>query len=775
MKKQPFFAFGPKRPLAFCAAFYALGLAAGILWRFAMPAGVFGAALGIGLAIVLWLRGKPWVYGAALALFFISACVSSGLMRVPFAPAGTLRVTGYVEGEAQIRENGSVRAVLRDAVGVDPEGKEIRLGKTYWTYRPREDESLLRLAETLFDGDLVSFDASAYEPTGRVNPYGFDFRLYLKQGGFEAAVSGCGDPEITKEARLTLSGAVFRLRLWLLERMDAIFGEQAAWPQALLLGVRDRLQEDTVQAFRDLGIAHVLAVSGLHVALIAAPIQAILIKCRFSGKIRLLVLFVFLALYAALLQFSSPVVRASILILLSECRQLVRRSSDPLSTVAAAMLAILVFSPLQVMAAGFILTFSAVLGIVLLREPVANLLRFLPWAGLRDALGVTAGASLGVLIPAANLYHSVSLVGIAVSPLVCLLMSALLPVYLMITVTGILYLPAGQLLSQAVHALIGWTIPLTLEAGAQPFVRLAVPAFPLVTACALIAVLFLCTRYCLLDRRRRMLLACGLAVIGIALPLAMRDGRVSYVQFAEGQSDAAVIEDGNATVLIDVGENGSDLAAYLLSKGRRADIVVLTHLHSDHCGGLMDLLADRVEIGQVILAPRAFEQAVDETGAAVMEKIRELQIPLRLMARGDSFRTERANFTVLWPERDRIRAGQDPNIYSMAILCEAEGVRILFTGDLVGSYEKYAAADADVLKVPHHGSASSSTEAFLAAVSPELSVITCRAGQSLPSRAALERLEACGTRILRTDHLGAVRISLDQGRYEVTPYLQHME
>ena len=141
----------------------------------------------------------------------------------------------------------------------------------------------------------------------------------------------------------------------------------------------------------------------------------------------------------------------------------------------------------------------------------------------------------------------------------------------------------------------------------------------------------------------------------------------------------------------------------------------------------------------------------------------------------DSFSTDRVRFDVLWPERNRVRAGQDPNIYSLTILCEVESVRILFTGDLTGDYEKYLLADTDILKVSHHGSAASTTEAFLQMATPDLSIITCRSEQYLPSGATLERLAESGSRILRTDELGAIRIRFQNGNYEITPFLQNLE
>ncbi len=769
--KTAAYPFAPRRPLAACTLFLILGLAAGIVLSVQTLPLIIGAAVCVLLGAVMKKQGKSLVYALSLLIFFLSALVSASIMRTPFLPPGLFRVSGIVEGEAAKRENGSVRVTLRDAEAVNGEGVRTHFGKAYWTFYPREDETLIQLSDSLYDGDRITFTASAYTPQGQVNPYGFNFRLYLLQGGFRAAISGCSDPVLEKEVSVSLSGHIFRLRSILLSRMDEIFGADAPWPEALLLGVRDRLEEDTVEAFRNLGIAHILAVSGLHVGMIAVFVQWLLRRLGVGVKGQSAVLFLLLLFYSALLQFTASVVRASVLILLASLRRIVRRPPDPLSTLSLAALLILLVSPLQVMAAGFQLTFAAVLGIIMLREPIGKALRFIPFRAVREALSVTAAASLAVLIPGAGLFHSVSLSGLVLSPLACLVMAALLPAFILLTVLGIVCLPLGQALAAFLHVLAAWMIPVSRAISETPYSHISVTAFPFVSACALIGILFLTTRYCALPRNKRLALACAFSLAGVLIPLAQRDGRVSYIQFSQGQSDAALIEDGPATVVIDAGENGSDLAAYLLSVGRRADIVLLTHLHTDHCAGVLDLIADRVEIGKIIIAPLAEAQRIDEGAAKVLEKARETGIPVETLAAGDSFSTGRARFDILWPVREHIRTGQDPNDYSMTVLCEAQGVRILFTGDLTAKYEPYAAADADILKVAHHGSADSTEEAFLAGTTPRLSIITCRSGQYLPSGATLDRLKKSGSAVLRTDETGAIRVRLQNGEFEITPFL----
>ncbi len=748
--------FAKGRPLCVAALTACLGILAGKAAGY-MPLPMAACAV-LGALLALVLRGmkRDMLPGVLITLFSLFMLWSAYAARPFDVPPGGVVAEGYVQGEAVRRSDGSYRVALRDTEAVDMLGRGMHLGKVYWTFRPYDDEEIDRLGQSLFDGDRVTFAGSVYTPRGQENPHGFDFALYLRQNGFDCAVSGCSSPSVVRGAGITLRGRILRLRLALSAKMEEIFGSAAAWPQALLLGERDKLSEDTRRAFSDLGIAHILAVSGLHVGLLGAVLLFLLRKASAPPRLRLAVLAVFLAFYCALLDFSRPVCRAGILLALGEGRHVLRRSADPLTALSAAALMMLGFSPLSLFLPGFRMTFCAVLGIVLLAGPIRRCLRFLPSEKLRDALGVSWGAALGVALPVAETYHVLAPAGLLLSPPVCLGMGLLLPAYLGIFAVGCVFPGAGQHLASLLHALLGPLPALFARwsgAGAGAFRVPSVhpAAVPLLGAAA-----FIVSGYALMRRKDRLRCAALCLAGALCLSAALRDTRVRYLQMSEGQADCALILDGHETVVIDCGEDGSDLASYLLSEGRRADTVVLTHLHSDHCGGLIALMEEGVPIGRVILPEGAEEVQIDEAGALAMAMLRERGIPLAEVRAGDVFSTARTRFEVLWPEKDAVRPLADANDYSMALLWEAGGVRVLFAGDLSGKYEMYAARDADILKVAHHGSNASTGEDFLRCVSPAAAVITCRSGAKLPGEETAARLAEMGCTVYRTDECGCL-------------------
>ncbi len=762
MKARP---FHDQRPLAAAAAAYGAGGWAGASFSWRPWLAALGFALAAGIAALL-PRAKLKRAAGGMALFLLLGVVLGGLAAHPGLPEeGRYLAEGTLSADAVLREDGTAAAYLENAVLKNGE-KEYRPGKLYWTYNVDEEDPFLPR-----EGDRVAFAGKAYHPQGRMNPYGFDFRMFLLQKGIAAGISGAVDPEVTAHPGRGLSSLLYHAREKLAETARAVFGADSALPEALLLGEKDGLPEETRRSFSDAGAAHVLAVSGLHVGLLAAVLLWPLRRWA-SPKARLAVLSVFLLLYSALLDFPAPVVRASLLMLITLERRVVRRAPDLLTGLCAAFLVILLIRPLDLLSASFQLSFCAVLGITALEPPLEKAVRKIPFRFLREGWAVTLSATAGTALPSVQLFHRFSLAGLAVNPFVCAVFGVLLPLYALALILGCVYLPLGMLLG-------GWINPVTravIEAvrwlGALPGATVNVPYLPWYCCASLAVSAALCTRYVATPWRKKLMAAIALAVVSLGMWRLTVCRDVQYVQLAMGQEDAALVLDSGKTAVIDAGEHGGDLSNYLLATGRRADHLILTHLHRDHCLGVRRLMNDRVPIGSVYLPEGAEEQEVDEDCLRMLDDLREMGVPVRYLKAGDEIRLGRAVMTVTWPWPGTVLPGQDANRYSLVSLWDLGGVKVLSAGDLTGAYELYAAADADVLKVSHHGSKNSTGEAFLRAVSPSAALITgSYSGARLPSQDTLERLKEAGVESYNTGKWGALTLTVKDGRGTLIPYL----
>ena len=758
MKARP---FHHQRPLAAAAAAFGLGVWTGAHAAWNPWLCVFGFICGALMTVALPMNGKRRAAGVMVACCFLGTLVSELAMHPYLPDEGKYQLTGVVSGDISFREDGRASGYLENATLFDGE-KSLKVSGLYWTYWPEEN------APTPAEGDRVRFQGRVYHPNGQMNPYGFDFRLYLLQKGIASGVSGGGGLKVLDHPGRGVSSLLFQIRKALKEKMEAIFGEGSALPEALLLGDRSGLPEETIDSFRDAGAAHLLAVSGLHVGLLAAALLLPL-RRKCSPKVRLAVLTAFLLFYAGLLGFPPSVVRASLLLLIMEGRKIVRRALDPLTALSAAFFVMLLFRPLDLFSASFQLSFCAMLGIVVFK-PLLD--RHVPVFPLSEEIKTTLTATLGSFLPTIQIFHRFSPLGLIVNPVLCLLFAALLPVYAIILAAGCVYLPLGAFLGRCLNPVTRGVTAGIDFLGNLPFATVRVPFLPWFMVIAVVAALALLSRYTLGKMKIKALAALALLLLGAGGWLLSENRNVQYLQLAVGQADCALILDGPETVMIDAGDYGGDAANFLLSTGRNIDHLIITHLHSDHFMGLEQILNRDISIGTVYLPLQAENQQVDEKYLALLEELKERGVPILHVSQKDSLALNRVGIEFTWPMDGTVRAGMDANRYCLSMLCTLNGTRLFTAGDLTGEYEVYAARNADILKVSHHGSKSSTRTPFLEAVSPRIAIVTSN-GQSQcnPHPDTLSRLE--GIPVYDTGKCGAVMVTVYEHETRVDAYLPY--
>ena len=731
------------------------------------------AALIVGMTVlILWSRPKNAILtvsvAAAVALLF--AARTAAVYDMPLPPAGNYTVEGIVLQEPGVTENGRHISVhLRDVTVRNDAGETCRLDGLYWTAYVGEDAVLPA------PGTAVRASGRLYEASGQRNPYGFDYRMYLRQNHLSAGFYNSGEYETLAGAPLSMRAAVIRLRAFLLNRLDLAFGERSAMPKALLLGERLALSEQDREAFARVGIAHILAVSGLHVSLIVAALSAVL-KRFISGRKLLWIIGIFLLLYILLLNGRASVVRASILTFAYLFVRARGRNGDALSVMSLAFMVILFLSPVDLMNAGFQLSFAAAAGIALLYRPVNRVTSRILGRKAGGLFASTLSAVAGTALPSVQTFHCFSLAGFVFSPIVCALLAYLLPLCLAVLLLSLVWADAARCLAFPV----GWMLQLMADgvsAAAQwPYMSVNCPSIPWPFWPAIVACILLFSGYAPKHwkGKRRLAILAVLFVFGAGIHLCTLDNGLVYLQMDEGSADCAVIQDGRHTTVIDCGEDGRDLSAYLLAAGRKADILVLTHLHADHCLGAQTLMDNRIPIDRLVIPEGADLMAVSEEALQLLNRLRAYCGEVTEVAAGDSWRTQRTAVSVLWPEHDGIRTGRDANDYCLCLEYKMGDTVLLLTGDLAGSYEPYIRTRADVLKVAHHGSRSSTTEAFLESVSPQTAIISVSstadaAGEEGQTRT---RLREAGIHVYTTAVCGAVRVEITDEGYRIIPFIK---
>lgn len=550
----------------------------------------------------------------------------------------------------------------------------------------------------------------------------------------------------------------------------------AALAKALLLGETAELTPETVSAFRDGGVAHILAISGVHVGLLALGLTFALGPFRPSVRLRDgLVLGATLA-FGAFTGGRAPVLRAVLMIALYLVARLAGRPTSPAHVMALSALLLLAADPANLFDVGFLLSYAAVFGIAALAPLFAAPLRRRLPAFLADGIAATLGAELCVFPIQATVFHVVPFVALlsnlVVVPLSSLFLfaSALLaPLLLAGPLPAALALGPLALLSEAMTG----TLRLLDALGA---VRV-VPT-PHFAAAALLSSLLAAAGT--VRRRKPRLGALAGAIVLVFLVSARpssaeRPGEVRLVALDVGQGDSFLVVTDRGRVLVDGG--GTFDASYDFGRTRLLprlaalgavsfDAVVLTHPHPDHSRGLLAALK-LLPVGRIYLprgAPR--NPFLDETLAATARS----RVPVEVLEAGDAFVAAGAPFEVLHPGPETY--GRSPeNNGSLVLLLRVGSRRVLLTGDVEAAAERDLLGrgeilSADVLKVPHHGSRTSTTPAFLEKVAPRVALVGVgrRNRFGHPAAEVISRLASSRVQVYRTDLHGDVSLLFREGR-----------
>ncbi len=743
------------------------------------PGGWIYAVLTAALACSLLLKRMGRKAGIAVAIFFWAL----GLLRAYIAadveqPApGLYEVTASVSGSASIRSENRMSFVLTD-VALD--GQPVS-GNAYATLTSY-DEPL----PGLFDGARIRMQGYVYLPTGKSGAPHFDFRIWTLENGLHFGISGYSGLSVENTVQTApIIDPWHRIREWMTRTMERVMGDEARVAIAMLLGERSGMSDEEREAFSELGIAHVMSVSGLHVSIIGSILCRLMDKLRLRRAAQWLILSVFLAAYCALTGFCAAAIRAAVMMLAYSFARLCLRHPDRLTVLMGSMLFVLLFNPLYAYSAGFVLSYCAMLGITLFSPAIGEMLcpplqkRPKTKSGrllrrLRKSvcgiLTVSITAQLGVLLPTMAYFQQVPTYGLLINMLIVPLVSyVLLPLYA--AVIPLSFIPwlgeAAGALAAGLTRLLLWLVSL-LSCLPYASLRTVKPGLPVCLGLGLSILLF--SRRLPGSFKRRALCSLLIAILTLGGAYLSRPADLRYIQLDVGQADSALILDGTKTILIDAGEDGGAALDYLMAECRDIDALVITHLHMDHIGGVEQLLNSPIEIRHVYLPRNACLQKADSQALALLERIRERGIPVTELARGDELRYNKTSLQVLWPASQHQRTGHDANEFSMAMLIDLDGYRILSAADLPSLYENYAAVPADIVKVAHHGSNDSTSAAFLRFVAPRFALISASGTRFLPHPETLMRLEENGTQVLRTDESGDIVLTVEDGVLRIAPY-----
>ncbi len=787
-----------KRSLFFCTLSFLIGIYLSGFY----PDVIFVAPL-LGLAcflLILSAFGKCRPVYAALLLFFLLGAITYSVKSNPVHNPLSPYMNEYVTVTAEVTSDLS-QSETSGSISFTARVREL-------SFLRNEIELCENVRFFLPKGEPVPTFGKRFralclleEPDDAENSGGFDYALYLKSKDISCVARiEKGTYEDLGEFPLSFSEKLLKLNRRCGVGIDAIFkyGAQdaAAFVKALSMGNTLTMTEDMKEALSRSGLSHATSVSGMHVTILISAIYMLLSLMRQNRhrKIYIVVIVLIVLLFTLFTGSSPAVVRSAIMGILMTSAYLFRRRADGLTSLGAAAVVICLLNPFAAFDVGFILSFGATLGILLFTRPMEKpLLKLfhLPetkgnfWQqtarGVVTLLCATTSAQLLVVPISASVFGYVSLwsfvTNLLASPSMSVLLIgglalgflSLLHPYLMIPVAIFVY-PFAKLFS--------WIVSFfgNLENG-----LLAVPSFG-VFAYYLFA-LGIYGFYQLLKKRYQRtavsLIACFLLLFlslahNAANPLAI----VSFINVGQGDCTLMELPDGT-TLLIDGGgaisydeetspyDVGREVVLpYLNRLGiGRLDYMIASHPHADHIDGLDNLL-EEIPVG-TLLVPVGFDK--EELGRKLIAKAQERGTQVLNLEAGDCYDfSDLCRMEVHMPTAVWLNGLKDVNDSSMVFSLFYGENQMLFMGDLTESGEKYLLqtmpeTDADILKVGHHGSAYSSSKAFLLWAKPDYAFIPCGENNyGHPALPTLSRLREQETITYRADWDKDVRFYLNE-------------
>lgn len=732
----------PAPLLVFCSACSAALSFTGLFFKANVRLRIFVICLGL-------TAGFIWSY-AYTAVFFAPAAELNGT---------TETVSAVVCDEPVVTEYGS-----KVLVNVITDDKPAVKTQAY----------IFNAVPDLTPGNTVRFTA-AFRTADTL--YGEKTDTFFSRGIFLLA-NVKGEPVMT-DASEPVTYLPIRLSHALGRMIDDIFPEKSASiMRAFILGDTSGVYRDPAlsSSLQTTGTSHIVAVSGMNIAFLMGFLGLFIRRKRLLAAAGIPVIMLFMAVVG----FMPPVVRAGIMQIFLLIAPVVKRENDPVTSLSAALMLILLFNPFAASSAGLQLSFAAILGIMLLSEKIyASLdatLRIrkschyalvrIPLRMIIGSFSTTIGALVFTIPLTALHFGAVSLITPLTNLFILWAVTLAFCGGIVAVLIGFIYAPAGSILAVAVGLPANYVIN-TIEAFARlPFASVYT-ANPAVVIWLVYVYLLLVAVLIRRTKPRQLLYPACLSAVSLCLVLVMTsvfsyDRRLSVTALDVGQGQSIAVTSGKCTAIIDCGsssgKDAADIAVkYLQSRGQTGvDLLILTHYHSDHANGVVELL-ERGRVSAIALPEPSAEDG--PISGEILSLAHKKGIPVFHVTENLAVSFGNAVITLYAPIET-----EGENERGLSVLCSENDFDVLITGDMNAESERRLMStvqlpDIELLVAGHHGSKYSTSAELLRSVKPETAVISVGYNSyGHPSQETLERLALDGIMVYRTDQSGNVII-----------------
>lgn len=626
--------------------------------------------------------------------------------------------------------------------------------------------------EKLEYGSIIKINAQYTEATRDRNYGGFNYKTYLRT----KKIYGIFNVENVEIVKNGSDNIIIKLRKYIKSKLrEKLKKENSELAISLIVGDRSHISSEVEDNFKKANLMHMLAISGAHfsyVILIATFISNRLQHKRLGQLIQIIAIIFFMNLTGN----TASVVRAGIMSILLIGSSICKRQNDSLNNIAISAIIQIINNPYIIFDSGFMLSYSGVLGIILFYKKISEHIHF-------KSIALTISANIFIIPIMIYNFHTIS--GSFIISNICA--SWLLGIIIILEFIS-LCIPI-KLLYMILDLLIMMLRKIAEICANIPFAQMYVPRYAIFFV-IVIYILIFCRK---LKCRKYVysFLTIGASILLIVNFTDVYQDRMRINFIDVGQGDSCLIRYKGTNIMIDsggslsknkdgksydIGENV--LNNYLLNRGiTRLDYIMVSHFDEDHSQGFVFLLKN-MKVKSVIISEQYKTSSIYEQFKQICKK---QNIQIIYVRSGDEIRIKDLAFKILHPKSKENQISENP-LNNNAIVCmvKYKNRRILFTGDIEKVAENEMVKEytnglkADILKVGHHGSKTSTTKEFLDFINPSVALIGVGQNNKFghPNEDVIKRLEEKNIQIYRTDEMGEISVIIDKnGKIKINTHI----
>ncbi len=647
-------------------------------------------------------------------------------------------------------------------------------------------------------GDRIIFKCKIQIPEENRNFGGYNYKMYLKTIGIHAStkVSENEIMVIKKNNLSIIDKSIFDIKNRIEKNLERILPYSTYGVcLGILLGDTRYISDEIKDDFKNSNLLHMLAVSGSHVSYIVLSLEKFTKKL--NKKIQQIILIIFIIFFIKLTGATPSVTRSGIMGILILLAWILRKKSNVLTNICSSCLILVLINPYNVFNLGFQLSYLGTIGIVLYFDIIYNtffkkidyiiekyninkyIKKVITYIVKTSCISISANILIMPLL--FFYYNKISFVFILSNLLVSYLFEIILLIGFIVVIISLISLELANFIAPLLDVLLKILNFLSDFSADFSKYDIIICTPKILTLLVIYGILILSNEKILKNKFIRkkiikilIIFYLCFSIISYMLDISKTELKLFFIDVGQGDS-SLIITQNNKKILIDGGGTNTDfnvgekiLLPYLLDrKINEIDYILISHFDSDHCKGIFTVI-EKLKVKNICASSSG---QVSDNYNKFIEIVNSKKINLIWVETGNKIQIDKNTYIdILWTGDTTIK---DNIINNYSITCKiiCNNSKILFTGDIESIaeekiIEKYKNDElkSDIIKIAHHGSKSSSTEKFIKAVSPEIALIGVGKSNNFghPNLGVINRLDALGIKIYRTDINGEIEITINK-------------